>query len=941
MGNNRTTDYGIFDNAVDLRDVPAERRREFIGKGYRNSCYVVNAPDGRRGTGILFGFDTEGNRQTFIFNHESWVKYRFGGARSKEVDIYGYPVATKKFKNDKERGKWIKSNPDAHVVEALPPEQEILQELFSDVVLDSDFNSQTLRVFTLDIETEISDSFMSPSEAGNRINMITVHDSQTGIFHTWSLQDNAEVKFEEEPMVGMDRNLFDLRVFHDNEVLMLDDFMAWWADNWPDVVNSWNGEAYDYPYIARRIQILFNEGTPARLSPVGKFRIKEVDHDNERSNQEAEIELDLDGVFLCDDLRLYRDKFKVKQALDGGYSLDNVGEAEGLGHKVKYEGTLKDLYINNYQRFYEYNVRDVDLLRRIEEKCKLIPLARRVAGNGLCNYDTIYTSIPYLIGSLISFSKTQTNQVFQSYLGEKRESQTYEGAYVFPPMPGIYRGGIATVDFNSLYPSSIRNLNLSPETYLGKVIPLDVPNQGDPIDLPTTTCKRFELRNINASADEEPKVLSLDDLKKLVAEKCVFTRNNCLFLKHSVKQGVVSAWCKHFFAMRKSIKKEMQRKDLALYNKEITDPVEVAKAKVDVENLNNIQQAIKIMLNSVYGICGTAFSPIGNVDLAQSITRHGKFLNISASEFAREWMKSKFHIDDSYVSTVSGDTDSQFLNISCIVDFFSNRFKLPTKLRDWPDEWKLKLWEFTEKFVDKVLNPYVQKLTVDYCFSEHPEVLRYSLEYIGDVGIYEQRKRYAVHKVVSEGPELVDKLKYTGIELKRSNIPPAIKEFLQDIYEGALLKEWTNSDYEAYLTKAYTRFCEMSVGDIAFWKGWTSDKVEADGFLTTGKGMTIISKAAKFHNDLVEHLGIGKRYETLKPGNKLRLVYVNPANRYGIEVIGFNDGAWPAEFDQIFQVDYKKMFDKLVLEPLKSFRAAARFDDFSPTTATLDDIFDL
>ena len=935
MGKRKSTvDASLIDRAVDLRDVPEEKWSEFIARGYRASCYKTDASG--NGVGILFGFDTNGRRETFILPHRSWVKYECHNQTS-ETDIYGNPVNTKYFKNSRDRSKWIKDTQDIKIMEALPPEQEILQKLFQANVLDSDFNSQQLRTFYIDIETEISDSFMSPKDAENRINMITLFDTETDKFYTWSLENGAEIAFSDEPLKNEPKNKFVLHKFSGNEIQMLDNFMSFWEQNYPDVVCGWNSQAYDIPYIVRRIQNVFNDGTPSRLSPVSTFSIRDINHENARENKEAEIEITIDGIFQADDLRLYRDKFGVKGSLDGGYSLDNVGEAEGLGHKLHYDGTLKDLYVNNYQKFYEYNVRDVDLLKRIEEKCKLIPLARRIAGNGLCNYEAIYTSISYLVGSLVAFAKTQTNQVFKSYMGEKKESKSFEGAYVFPPTPGVYRGGIATVDFNSLYPSSIRNLNLSPETYVGKVIPVGVPNPDDPIDLDSTTVTEFMLRRIDS--DQPPKSISVNDLKDLVKEKCVFTRNNCLFLKHSVKQGVVSAWCRHFFNLRKSTKKEMQKLEMKLYNKEITDPAEVASTRANIENLNNIQQAIKIMINSVYGITGTAFSPIGNIDLAQSITRHGKFLNTSASDFVRKWMKNKFNIDDSYISTISGDTDSQFLNVSCIVDYFSKKFDLPPKLGDWSDDWKLKFWGFVEKFVEDVLNPYVQGLTVSKCYSEHPEVLRYSLEYIGDAGIYEQKKRYAVHKVISEGPELVDKIKYTGIELKRSNVPPAIKEFLKDIYEGTLLKNWDNADYQKYLSDAYDRFKNIDVNEMAFWKGWSSDKVASEGFLSAGKGTTIISRAAKYHNDMIEHLGLGKKYDSLKIGNKIRLVYVNPGNAYGIDVIGFADGNWPKEFDSIFAVDYKTMFDKLVLDPLKSFRGASRFEDFSPSEAVAEDIF--
>lgn len=644
--------FDVFYNSVDLRDVPEEKWNSCIGAGYRACCYTTDHD--KKGVGILFGFDTNGNRQTFLLPHRSWVKYVVKYPTN-EKDLYGRFVATREFDNTSQRRKWLENSTGITVLEAMKPENEVLHKLFDKDVLDSGFNHQKLRVFHLDIETEISDQFMSPSDALNRINMITIHDSETDKYYTWSLEKVSTI-FEDEPLKDMPKEKFEVFCFGNNEIKMLEHFIEWWTDNFPDAVNSWNGQAYDYPYIVRRIENVLNKKEAARLSPVGKYRIKQVNHDNERANTEAEIEVDIDGIFLADELVLYRDKFGVKPSLDGGYGLDNVGEVEGLGHKIHYEGTLKDLYEKNFQKFYEYNVRDVDLLKRIEDKCKLIPLARSIAGSGMCNYDSIYSSISYLIGSLVSFAKSNMRVVFQSYNAKKRESQSFEGAFVFDPVPGLYKGGIATIDFNSLYPSSIRAMNISPETYVGKVSGIGAPNPDDPIDLKTTTCEKFILKPANET--EKAKEISKEQLLELCRTKCIFTRNNTLFLKHSIKQGIVSAWCKHNYAFRKSTKKEMQKKEMQIYKGEVSDPNEVARMKIEIQNLDNIQLATKIKLNSIYGCLGTAHSPIGNIDLAQTVTRTGKFCNMSTAEFVKEWMKRKFQVKDGYISTVSGDTDS-------------------------------------------------------------------------------------------------------------------------------------------------------------------------------------------------------------------------------------------------------------------------------------------
>lgn len=913
----------VLDTAIDLTDIPEENWKDYIGNGYRNCCYLTDHE--RKGQIILFGYDTFDNPQTFILPHKSWIKYRVK-YQTPEKDIYGNYVDTKYFDSSYSRKKYLENSNGLFVVEALRPEVECLQKLFRHAYLDADFNKQSVRTFYLDIETEISETFMKPVDALNRINMITIYDTLTSKFYTWSL-GYAKVKFEEESLKSMDPKNFEIFTFQDNEIHMLEHFIHWWETNYPDVVTGYNSVSYDMPYIVRRIENVLGKSDVQRLSPIGKYRIKEVNHDNERANVQADIEIDISGIFSADELILYRDKFHVKAALDGGYNLNNVGEAEGLGRKIEYSGSLKDLYLTDYQRFYEYNVRDVDLLKRIEEKCKLIPLARQITSLGLSNIDTIYTSISYLVGSLIAFAKSEMNVVFNSYIAEKKEKVPYEGAYVFPPIPGLYKGGIATIDVNSLYPSTIRSLNLSPETYVGKLLE----------DWDDTSITEYHLKPANS---EKIKLVKREEIEKLINEQCIITKNNTLLLKHKIKRGVITEWCTHFYALRKSTKKKMQKLEMAIYNKEISDD-KLFETETKIENLNNAQLGYKTMLNSVYGILGTNHSAIFQPDLAQTITRNGKFFNKSASKHTFDFFKKYFKVDDNYITTIAGDTDSNFLNIKCVTDYFKKKFNLPENINAWSDEYKLKLWKFMDNYVEKDLNPYMQQLIANECKSDETEMLAYSMEYIGDVGIYEAKKHYGVHKIVSEGPELVDKVKYCGIELKKATVPVAIKSFLKDIYENTLKNNWTNDEFKAYINQCYEKFLALDITDIAIWKGWSSDKIETTGFLEEAKGMTGISKAAHHFNDLLLKLNLSKKYDSCKVGDKLQFAYILKNNQYRIEALAWPVGNWPKEFDEIFSVDYQVMFQKLILQPLKGYFEATKFQNIDPRQQMAFDINDL
>ena len=285
--------------------------------------------------------------------------------------------------------------------------------------------------------------------------------------------------------------------------------------------------------------------------------------------------------------------------------------------------------------------------------------------------------------------------------------------------------------------------------------------------------------------------------------------------------------------------------------------------------------------------------------------------------------------------------NSQFVNIACVTDDFKKKYGLDANLFKWDDDSKLKLWKWVDNFVETEVNPFVQNDLIGktYC-TEHPEVLRYSLEYIGACGIYERKKHYAVHKILSEGPEIVDKVKFSGIELKKASTPTTVKDILRDIYLGVLKENWDEHKFIDYVNLAYEKFKTLTISDIAMWKGYNTAR-EAVGFLDMETGATGISKACTYYNQMLDHLKIGKKYDTILLGQKVRFAYVIPSNEYGIECIAFHDGQWPIEFDSIFKVDYDVMFDKMVLSPLKGFLEATKFKKVDPRKQVVFDLFNL
>ncbi len=300
-------------------------------------------------------------------------------------------------------------------------------------------------------------------------------------------------------------------------------------------------------------------------------------------------------------------------------------------------------------------------------------------------------------------------------------------------------------------------------------------------------------------------------------------------------------------------------------------------------------------------------------------------------------------VDDEIHSFYCNDVlihNSQFLNIKCVTDDFKRRLCYDQQISKWTDEQKLELWRFMDDFVENDLNKFVQDHVRSWYRTEHPEVLRYSMEYIGDVEIMESKKHYALHKILSEGPEIVDKIKYSGIELKKASVPKKIKEFLGEIYSSTLTKGWKDSDFRSYITKIYPEFEKLDIEDIAFWKGYSTSR-EATGFLQMGLGTTSIAKSSTFYNQLLKHLNLNSKYDPILLGDKVRFCYIKPTNKFKINMIAFKDGQYPDEFRKLFEVDYVTMFDKLIKSPLKNFIKASGFKMVDPNEANLMDVDDL
>ena len=161
----------------------------------------------------------------------------------------------------------------------------------------------------------------------------------------------------------------------------------------------------------------------------------------------------------------------------------------------------------------------------------------------------------------------------------------------------------------------------------------------------------------------------------------------------------------------------------------------------------------------------------------------------------------------------------------------------------------------------------------------------------------------------------------------KAEVPPEIKEFLRNVYCTAIVNpDFDDNAMSEELTRIYGEVKKMSANELGRWQGYGTERKMGEGFLNAEKGMTGTSKAVGFYNQIIKDMGLGKKYGSIEVGDKVQLVYIRPENKYGINVMAFKPKSWPEEFNEVFEIDRPKMFEKIIMSPLENFFEALRFN---------------
>jgi DNA polymerase elongation subunit (family B) len=789
-----------------------------------------------------------------------------------ERSIFGTHLKIREFQTLWARNKFVKEGNFKRTFENLPPYQQFLLDNYWMSNNDEEFSQHPLKVMMIDIETFSKGSFPDVETAPHVINLITCHDSLTNKKTTFGL------------------GLFDGSNYPDveynackSEEELLKKFLKYFTSDYPDVISGWNSSGFDFPYIINRITYILGEEWSKELSPVGRYY--EKINKNAAKFGDVQKTYVVEGVSSVDYLVIYK-----KFALDKqeSYKLDHIGDIELDERKVEYDGQLWELAQNDWQKFVEYNIQDVELLVKLDNKLKYMDLLRFLAYMGLCSMEKAIDTVPVVNGSIAVKARARGERIPTFIRPKKLEKNP--GAYVAVPKKGISEN-IVSFDANSLYPSVMISLNLSPETKVGRV-----ERTNDGVRLYHTSGRALDYTN-KAFAE-----VMKDQKWSLSSNKFVFTQT---------RKGIMPEFLDELYSKRKEMKGKMidTKKYLKSKAESLTD-IEKIKLEQDIQRYNTFQHAYKINLNSVYGYMGNSYAPMGDDDIASAVTLTGQDVIKHSNDIYKTYLKNKFKelleglIEE---SVIYNDTDSCYVSLK-LVDHI-----IPLKEGN---DINPEFYALCDE-IENTLNEGMSVWAIKNYKSIDPRFI-FKRESICSSGVFLAKKYYVLHVLDDEGVK-ADKFKYVGVDVVKTTMPRAIKPYVKHIIEDILINK-SSKTANALFSDAYEQFKKLAPSDIAATNGMNNYEKYASkcNGLEIGNKTPGHVKAAYYHNWLVDTLGLGGIYEKFRSGDKVKKVQVKTPNKYGIEVVAFK-GKYPPEFDDIFKVDYEKIFEKIFYQPINRF----------------------
>lgn len=725
------------------------------------------------------------------------------------------------------------------IYEATGHTYQYIAETYPD---DSTFaDPKGVVVYVLDIETETENGFPNPVEAAERILLLTIEDTSKNKIITWGLYP-----FNDDPNHPEHRPGVEYRQF-DTEQAMLKDFTVWWSMHCPDIVTGWFTSQFDITYMYNRMVKIVGEKYAKLLSPWKQVRQREIEFKGRTF-----VKTYIAGVAHLDYVELYQ-KFTYKNR--ESYSLDHICEIELGEKKLENPGVnFKDFYTNYWDDFVRYNIRDVNLVIKLDLKMKLMAIAIVIAYLARVNFEDVFGPVKLWDNIIYNYLNRQKIVIPRRKSNTKEES--FAGAYVKDPLIGKHNM-CASLDLDSLYPMLVVQYNMSPETITD--LKLDV----------------SLAKLLDKSADLQ---LAYDNNYAVAANGWCFSKE---------KQGLLPTQMQRYFDQRAKYKKQM------IKAKKEVEAGDTSKSK-EVARLNNLQMAIKILLNSAYGSCGNPHFRYYDIRIAEGITYSGRFAIQWIANHLNGYLNNKLKTTDKD-RVVLIDTDSVVLSLEELINTNQSVNAQIDQL---------------DKLVDKTIQPLLDKWygeMAEYT-NAYQQKMHMKRENLVDTMISIGKKNYVMSVYDSEGVRFkTPELKVMGLQMVKTSTPAVIRKVLRDTLPILLYGE--EGSIQDYVKNYRAEFNKLTVEQIAFPRSM-SDLGKYDNKNTIySKGTPIHVRGSLLYNYYLRQKKLTKDYHLIHDGDKIKFLYLKLPNPIHEDCIAFLDKL-PVEFGLHSYVDYDTMFEK-------------------------------
>lgn len=722
---------------------------------------------------------------------------------------------------------------------------------------DIEYDVNLMNIVFLDIEVAADQGFPSIEKADKPITAITIKVKDS--YYVFGCGDYLPTS----------KNIHYTRCR--DELDLCRKFIAYWESPTidPDIVTGWNVEVFDIPYMVNRITKIFGDGgkTASRLSP-WKIIKENVIKSKVMKGKETKTKI-IQGISVLDYLALYK-KFTYSDT--EMYTLNHIAHIELGEKKVDYSDyeSLQDLYVKDHQKFIEYNIHDVTLVSKLDEKMKLIDQVLAIAYDAKVDFvDTLRTVRMWdMIIHNHLINRNVVVPLGPSELASMKD-EPIKGAYVKDPLVGMHNY-IVSFDLTSLYPSLIMQYNISPETKVVKV------------DLTPEDCLA------GTEAYHKAFQYAKEHDLTLCANGTMYRKNRYGFLPELMEK---------VFADRK------RYKTLMLEAKQRLEETKSPEDERKFVQYNNMQLAKKIQLNSCYGALSNIYFRFFDTDLAEAITQSGQ-VSIRWMEYRINQFLNKSLGTTNQDFVIAVDTDSLYITLDKFVD----------KVYDGNIPSKDKVLRMLDKACDEVLQPLIE--------NEYDKLAKHMLVYhqrmqmkrecIADKGIWVAKKRYILNVYNQEGVQYTEpKLKMMGIEAVKSSTPAVCKKAIKDVLH--LVMNGTKQQVYDYIDGFRNEFFNLPFESVAFPRSCQG----VSRYKLNDKSIPIHVRGALVYNSCIEKMGLHNKYTMVQDGEKIKFSYLRIPNPVSSNVISAS-GPLPKQLGIDKYIDYGKQFEKSFEEPLNA-----------------------